>query len=930
MNALPPGTNDGPALTCDEARRVIQYLIQDGDLKEVERRLLALHVKTCAACKGELDRRRQLDQRLRKAFAGLDTSPEFTERVLEALPARGEAGSPAWLRGESQSAIDALAREAGASSRARPSPRERMLRAVRIYRVPLGVAALITIGVLGAWMRHGIVGERAKAPALASVEAGEAKLIRDGRERELPPGYPLKEGDIVEAIAMPGGQPLRLALSSAATPIATVHLAPGSKLKAFARQRYELIAGDAYFDVRKDRPREPGEDFEIRARNGRASVVGTSFGIVQPPDATRDVTVVVDEGTVDVAPSDANITPLRVTAGFEVDLLAAGGVSPARPIAPGRMAWHRPNANATATVATANAPSETGDGATLPGTAGAAVSSAPAFEWTAIENQIDFRGQTLPAALALLAARHDDAPELLRLADQARRLGAAASPSKLRVHRPMPVERIVRWLAREQGLRLEDGARLRAADPGELPGPPDAGDPSGAAARTLDVDIPPAPEAIALAEWLDEYLPANWLAAPGDLPAEAATVPRPAEGPARVLLDAACRDAGLAWAWYDGLVYVARPECIEALTRVPQAIDATPWVRQGGHTHAPWRAGLEFFAAQVREDGRGGFALQGPARPLVSEAVLQPDSLKLHYRCGRVNRVRFAEALWLLRDGTPLATLDTEPLNEHEGPRLVRTWEELAAEVQETGRALEIPKDAKAFPVSAFRNRALRLGASIEWAARLQGLGVHARDGRLVVEAPMACYGAPRLQVLRCDTQAALLPAEAAALPETLAETVRACYPELFAGVTFHPLKDRLLFEGDRRQMAAAQAVLFALESDLRARAAEAASAAFDLRAWRPAWRVKLEQELARPLQAGTESLPARSFPWLLRSSGYFSNLGCTVLVDPAAMERLALEELPALDARGKNAGQALRALAEAAGLRMVLEGEVVWLRDKP
>lgn len=47
-------------------------------------------------------------------------------------------------------------------------------------------------------------------------------------------------------------------------------------------------------------------------------------------------------------------------------------------------------------------------------------------------------------------------------------------------------------------------------------------------------------------------------------------------------------------------------------------------------------------------------------------------------------------------------------------------------------------------------------------------------------------------------------------------------------------------------------------------------------------------------------------------------------------MDRLAQADLPALDVRGKNAGQALRTLAEAAGLRMILEGEVVWLRDKP
>ena len=65
------------------------------------------------------------------------------------------------------------------------------------------------------------------------------------------------------------------------------------------------------------------------------------------------------------------------------------------------------------------------------------------------------------------------------------------------------------------------------------------------------------------------------------------------------------------------------------------------------------------------------------------------------------------------------------------------------------------------------------------------------------------------------------------------------------------------------------------------------------------------------------------------RTNSQFFQLRATLLVDPSAMRKLAKRRLPRLSVEGKTLGEVLQLVAQSAGLRMVLEDEVVWLRPK-
>lgn len=133
----------------------------------------------------------------------------------------------------------------------------------------------------------------------------------------------------------------------------------------------------------------------------------------------------------------------------------------------------------------------------------------------------------------------------------------------------------------------------------------------------------------------------------------------------------------------------------------------------------------------------------------------------------------------------------------------------------------------------------------------------------------------------------------------------------------------------DKRQLQAVQQVKSVLENDLRA--AQAEGKPLDPAAWKPAWFVDLEKNLAEPfLLSGGEGdgmLPAGTCPSLLRQSGRFVQLRSTLLVDPFAMRAIAQQKLPAMDVKGKTLRQVLEAVAAAVKLRVVVEDEVVWLR---
>ena len=126
--------------------------------------------------------------------------------------------------------------------------------------------------------------------------------------------------------------------------------------------------------------------------------------------------------------------------------------------------------------------------------------------------------------------------------------------------------------------------------------------------------------------------------------------------------------------------------------------------------------------------------------------------------------------------------------------------------------------------------------------------------------------------------------------------------------------------------MAAVQAVRTELEAALPELPAGAPEA---LRAWKPAWLAEIERNLAEPFQGdGSGALPPGSLAGLLRQSGLFVQLRATLLVDPAAMERVGGLPLPSLSVQGQTLGQALATLVHTLHLRVVLEDGVVWLRE--
>src|SRR5579862_7352470 len=122
-------------MSCQQALRQIERMMEDGDLKDVERRLLFTHIRACNSCKQELQRARNLELRLKDTFDALDTRSDFAERILSALPEEDP-------RPEFRPLPSASARESNAPTRRYPAtPASRsMQRWLWRWRIPLGVS----------------------------------------------------------------------------------------------------------------------------------------------------------------------------------------------------------------------------------------------------------------------------------------------------------------------------------------------------------------------------------------------------------------------------------------------------------------------------------------------------------------------------------------------------------------------------------------------------------------------------------------------------------------------------------------------------------------------------------------------------------------------------------------------------------------------
>lgn len=915
MNAEPQPAG-GAALNCAEAEREIDLLIEDGELKETERALLFAHLRACGACKTRLESRRKLDLRLRGALASLDTSPDFTLRVLEALPTASAEAEP----DEAWEAANRMVEER--LGRNRPTGFG-LGWLTRGYRLPAVLAALICIGLFGAWLRFRTLQDLGdELPAIAELD-GAGQRIHGETESALQPGQLLRRNDEVQAAT--GGQPLKLVLASAGRPVATVQLRPGARLRVLNRNQYALLKGEAYFQVRKDRPsRGSSEPFKVDTTLGTVQVVGTEFGVIVPSEVPQFVTVVVDEGAVDVLPNAGG--SMRLQPGLEGDLLNAGGTAGPRPAASERLAWLKRPAAVVVAQQGRDAPS--GPGGQSRTQEPVAPEPARAVDWSRNVPPLDFAGHRLPQALALLAERMGGEKGLLETAREAERL-SNGKPSTFNLKRTLPLAQVVRWLARESGCRFEASGQLRKAEPGETLGAVEEGQAPASALQHLHA--PPQEKLPASREPLKRYL--ETIAAQAGLNLvmdDAAQAPLPApplehglwRGTLRGELDDAVRAYELSWACYDGVLWIAAPEQIARHTTAPRRMDGAEWL--GEPLQPEWALAFkQLLPALLAVPGR-----QHDRWLAIEDVRLHPDRNLFTYSCGAPAQRALEDQLERLRQGAPAVALLTAALDEVRLPGAVRDLAQLARKCETRNQLLKRGAEFE-FHAQSFVNRSLSLGRELEWAARLAGLGLRTEAGALVLDDPLVCYGRPEWQALDLAALTVAAPAHEKTMPALLAAKARLWFPELLAGVTFHPLNRRLAMLADKRQLQAVQQVKTVLENDLRA--AQAEGKPLDPAAWKPAWFVDLEKNLAEPfLLSGGEGdgmLPAGTCPSLLRQSGRFVQLRSTLLVDPFAMRAIAQQKLPAMDVKGKTLRQVLEAVAAAVKLRVVVEDEVVWLR---
>ncbi|MBE7463540.1 MAG: FecR domain-containing protein [Planctomycetes bacterium] len=919
MSTLPPEPRppDAPLLNCDEARRLFETLLEEGSLTDSEQRLLQLHLKPCPACRGEFERLRALEARMRRVLSGLDTAPEFSAKVVAALPVAGEPDAPAWLEARaSRPRLADLAEAAGAGRSRRVGL---WLRRVRVYAVFLFVALTIGAGLLGAYLRHGILGDPADAGCIAVDVQGAGTVRHRERDETLRTGGVLQPGDLITAQVGSADPRLTVRLQSAMRTLADVHLKPGAQLLVRNRHHFELTQGEAYFEVRKDRPGAADESFVVETPLGQVEVVGTVFGVQVPAREPQAVTVVVDEGTVRLRPLSGS--PSLLLAAHEADLVQ-GGVSSVRPIGATQLAWVRAGVRVSGTpVAQHPAPQDPAPSDVRP-------AALPPLDWSRPVAGLDLRGLSCAEAFARLARSLESPPALLELAAAAEGLGPAERRSTLAIHDTLALSAAVRWLARDFGLRFDEASRrLRAAEPAELPGPtasgvwspelleragaplPLAAQPAGP--RTLEKLCAELSERSGVNLWIDTRdAPEGareWPASPDDRPSLVAA------------LNAALRAAGLEVCVYDGLLYVAAPERVEALTNVERFAVVDAWLPQD----APdaWTRDFEAWARAIGES-RAGWNLNGQA--LFADARVEREGARLHFSGGLRAERAMDRALAALRQPAAAPAALAEELYSLREAGHVRDLQALAARAAEAEIEIAVPEGKGAFPQQAFFCKSLPLSRVLEWGARLHGMGLRREGRRIVVDESKACYGPARMQVLDLSALARLAPNQSDLLPHALAGQIRMWFPELFRDADFYGFRERLVFQGDAERLAAAMRVMRELEHALRA---APDPNAFDLKGWQPEWRRELDASLKLPFRSETGGMPAgATFRQWLRS-GRFAALHASVLVDPASMERLAAKQMPELATREKSLGEVLHELAGAAGLRVVVEDEAIWLR---
>lgn len=927
----------GGGMSCDQARRQIERLIEECDLKDVERALLLAHVRTCGPCKAELESERRLEGRLKEAFVALDTRPSFTARVLSSLPEPGSRDAPDWEAKRTAAVHDHTGRGVFPAGRIRVARRDWVLR--RRVAWAAGCAALLVLGcgLAVLWCCRQQAGE---APTVAEITGAAA------RERG---GAPLKAGDTLlpdNGLVAPA-EPVEVLLRCGPHRVARVALAPRAKLQALSRNRYRLVNGVAYFQVRTDRLKAvSAEVFEVDAGGiATVRVTGTTFGIELGEAGQGGAAVYVEEGSVQV--EQAGLPSTAVVAGQELRLAASRALT-----------LHPFNkAQRTAWLAALNPQPKPQPAAIQPPAANlpppaAVVPVAPRdLNWDELVREVPLLDRNLAEGTdALAEALGRKPPQLLQLREQLQGPFIASTATlSFAVHNEMPLQAVLRWMARDVSARLDLGADGRAprfvtAAANELPGPPDSGIPPEEIHRALETPwpgtlrtsapLPKAAEALSARSGVtmifDRPLVEKYSAAVrnGNLELAGQTVGQKLDALLGVLQASA--------AWYDHALYIAAPARIEELTQVARCAAPGPQLL-GEKLNPLWARELQdLLAGQTYPAAQAGLALPGlggvrgrsdaklAGRPVLSRLVLDPSPAEgpvFRYSTGMLGEALAAAVLGRLQSGSPPVPGTTALMSQPAATGAVPDLESLMKQVQPFLR-VEFAPGVKPQPFSkhALVNKNLRLGEALEWAAWLSGCGVRQEANETwVVDDAAVCYGPREMQVLSLAQLAARNPSVSSELPKLCVRLLPELYPTWFAKTRFRCVGNRLVFTGDRRQLQLAQRLRTALE-------AECPPGAQAAQTWKPSWRAAVEKNLGEPFRGATAKLSG-TFAGLLRFGELSPQLRCTVLVDVAAMREKAGVEIQDLDTAGLSVGQVVERLAQAAGLKMTLEGEVVWLR---
>jgi hypothetical protein len=927
-----PGRLD--MMSCTQALRQIERMIEDGDLKDVERRLLFTHIRGCSSCKQELQRSRNLELRLKDTFAALDTRSDFADRLLSALPDEDP-------RPEARS-VPLPPRVSRATTRKYPPASYSVRRFLWRWRVPLAVSALVCVGLLGARLRYGALfgglNESDKPPVVCAH--GIATLNRQPMAAEQDHIW-----NTNETIKAAPDAELTLSISFNETPLATIVLQPGAEIAADNHHSFKLVQGSAFFDVQKNSLHN--EFFEVAAgKFGTVKVTGTHFGVAVE---TQGATVAVSEGRVEVSTSAGAGKSVVVTHGQQVALSSSR-----QPLTVTAMDL---NGALLARDAVLSAKLQTPVSPSIPGITIPALTPQNLQPQPRVETEfnwdkplpllpLNLAGKTLSQGLELLADRFNRPQPLLDLVQQASGpLIAKDAVLSFSVHSAMSLREVLLWMARDVGTRFEIAAdgrsgRFTLAHADELPGEPSF---DTALPRYVLQKLDTKPDRLskatgkALPAILEEMSFTCGVTIIADRSAwQTPDVAAPQSASpltASRRLDSLMLAGGLGAIWYDSVVYVAPAARIEALTDAEyktrvDALVGNPvnkvWAHELTRVLEEFKAmpkKLPYLLAGVPNDQSGWSIV---ADSLVGstaycDVAIDAENSVLTCRAGRLGRARMETVLASLQSPALPPPSPAQVLTE---PIATKNFADLNA-LLEMGKPMVVCRSRnRLFNNQAYVVKNLSAGKAIEWGTWLQGLGIRNVNGTYIIDDAAACYGSPSLQVLSLAPVIELRRELAPELPRAFAALLPQIYPAFFSNVAVRELSGRVCFFGDERQLSLACELLSALQLELAA----AKDERFDVSTWRPQWRRDLDKELAEPFHGDTESVK-RAFAGALRQSGLGLQLRHTIMVDPASMKEHANDPVGEIDVTGMTVQQVIKTLAGSVHLKMEIDGDVIWLK---